>query len=217
MKKIILMRKLAPTARFLSFVSGVAMLMASEAQANIIVMREGDSVDSVDWVSMAAYGAIAVIVVAIVLLLWRPWAPKDLPLNPPPPPPGGNPPDEIPLPPVSEPGVPQRCIRLEGLQGNGKPVQAEIGMREVAARSKGCYYTIGRQSDCDFRIGDSSVSRRHAELRIHRDEFTIGDLGSSFGTHLNGRKLETKSFATLHNGDRIQLGAITLVVNIFNK
>ncbi|MGW1881451.1 FHA domain-containing protein [Streptomyces sp. NPDC001970] len=47
---------------------------------------------------------------------------------------------------------------------------------------------IGRARDNDLVIDDLIVSRRHAELRAHRDgTYEIVDLGSHNGTYLNGR------------------------------
>jgi hypothetical protein len=63
--------------------------------------------------------------------------------------------------------------------------------------------TIGRAKDCDIAIDDSSVSRRHAELRLDGSAVWILDLDSTNGTEVNGRPIER---ARLEHGDRVVLG-----------
>ena len=42
--------------------------------------------------------------------------------------------------------------------------------------------TIGRGHDCDIKISDISVSRKHSKVRMHNNEFFIEDTKSKFGT-----------------------------------
>jgi len=58
-------------------------------------------------------------------------------------------------------------------------------------------------------LGDDSVSREHAEIRISEEGVEVVDLGSSNGTCVNGRPI---SGALLRIGDRIQLGDTHLLV-----
>jgi hypothetical protein len=67
---------------------------------------------------------------------------------------------------------------------------------------------LGRSRECDVRVADTNVSRRHAELRREDDAFWIVDLGSTNGTELNGRRVER---ARVEDGDRITLGSTDLV------
>ncbi len=66
---------------------------------------------------------------------------------------------------------------------------------------------LGRSRECDIRLADTNVSRRHAEVRHEDDAYWIVDLGSTNGTELNGRRVER---AKLSDGDRITLGATDL-------
>jgi len=50
---------------------------------------------------------------------------------------------------------------------------------------------VGRRSDCDIVIADPSVSRRHAELHIANDELQVVDLGSTHGTFVVGKRIQT--------------------------
>jgi DNA-binding CsgD family transcriptional regulator len=50
---------------------------------------------------------------------------------------------------------------------------------------------LGRSSRCDFVVDDSSVSRRHAELRLVESELQIVDLGSRNGTFVANMRIQT--------------------------
>ncbi len=68
---------------------------------------------------------------------------------------------------------------------------------------------LGRSRASDMRVLDRDASRRHAEVIATEDGggFQIRDLGSTNGTYVNGRRVETSSLAP---GDRIQLGSTTV-------
>ena len=69
---------------------------------------------------------------------------------------------------------------------------------------------IGRSRECDVRIDDGNVSRRHAELsRDHDERWTVVDLGSTNGTEVNGRRVTRRT--PLGDGDRISIGGTELV------
>ena len=67
---------------------------------------------------------------------------------------------------------------------------------------------IGRSKDCDIRLADPNVSRRHAELRHEGAAYWILDLGSTNGVTVNGRRQQR---AQLTNEDRITVGSTELV------
>src|SRR5687768_6433391 len=67
---------------------------------------------------------------------------------------------------------------------------------------------IGRGTEADVRLTDTGVSRKHAELRLQDGTVSVVDLGSTNGTTVNGRPIDT---ARLHDGDRIGLGTSVLV------
>jgi hypothetical protein len=67
---------------------------------------------------------------------------------------------------------------------------------------------IGRSKDCDIRISDPNVSRRHAEIRQEGSTYWIVDLGSTNGIAVNGQALKR---AKLDDEDRITLGSTELV------
>ena len=69
---------------------------------------------------------------------------------------------------------------------------------------------VGRSRECDVRIDDGNVSRRHFELvQESPTSWTVADLGSTNGTEVNGR---TVSRATrVEDGDTIVAGGTELV------
>ncbi|HEV7223226.1 MAG TPA: FHA domain-containing protein, partial [Pirellulales bacterium] len=63
--------------------------------------------------------------------------------------------------------------------------------------------SLGREAGNDIQLHDTEVSRRHAELRRAAKTFALTDLGSSNGTYVNGKRIESHSLA---NGDEVQMG-----------
>ncbi len=64
---------------------------------------------------------------------------------------------------------------------------------------------IGRLPDCDVSVTDPNVSRRHAEIKRHGNEYVVVDLGSTNGTKVNGSLVQGER--RLHDGDEITVGA----------
>jgi len=65
--------------------------------------------------------------------------------------------------------------------------------------------TFGREKGCQILLEEKAVSRNHA--RISRDGalFFIEDLGSAYGTNINGKKLPKGEKRLLRNGDVIAI------------
>jgi predicted component of type VI protein secretion system len=69
---------------------------------------------------------------------------------------------------------------------------------------------IGRSRECDVRLDDGNVSRRHAELvRESPTVWVVADLGSTNGTEVNGRRVAKRT--RVDDGDRITIGSTELV------
>jgi pSer/pThr/pTyr-binding forkhead associated (FHA) protein len=73
---------------------------------------------------------------------------------------------------------------------------------------------IGRQAAGAGTLGnDIEISRRHARIASDADgRYLIEDLGSTNGTYVNGRAVEGP--VTLETGDRIEMGASALIVQV---
>jgi hypothetical protein len=88
-------------------------------------------------------------------------------------------------------------------------------------------FTLGRVSegqpimpDIDlsaYQAYTNGVSRLHAVLKRSRQQVIIMDLGSSNGTYLNGKKLETNIETPIKHGDVIALGKLKIQVLFKNS
>ena len=67
---------------------------------------------------------------------------------------------------------------------------------------------LGRDASNPVQVHDTEVSRRHAELRRSDEGVVLGDLRSSNGTFVNGKRVERHELQT---GDRIQIGRTLLL------
>jgi pSer/pThr/pTyr-binding forkhead associated (FHA) protein len=75
----------------------------------------------------------------------------------------------------------------------------------------GCRYplgeralTLGRGEDCDIRLQDHSVSRRHAKIEPTPEGFFVFDQQSTNGTFVNDKQLDTSWL--LQDGDYLRIG-----------
>jgi anti-anti-sigma factor len=75
----------------------------------------------------------------------------------------------------------------------------------------GLRFVIGRQRECELRLGLPMVSKLHAAIERRDGHIFLTDLGSTNGTVLNGRVLRGKE-AEIHDGDRIQVGPVICTV-----
>ena len=89
------------------------------------------------------------------------------------------------------------CLRILSGARQGEEVPLTDGVSSV-----------GRRPDNPIVIADASVSSRHAELRVADAEVTLKDLGSTNGTRVGGKKIESRSLA---HGDQVRLGAVEMV------
>jgi len=67
---------------------------------------------------------------------------------------------------------------------------------------------IGRSSDAKIRLDDDGISRKHARVFMDKGELWIEDLKSANGTIINGDRIDVRK---LHDGDKIQVGATTIL------
>ncbi len=75
--------------------------------------------------------------------------------------------------------------------------------------------TLGRDASCRIRFNDSTVSRRHASIRVLGGDVTIEDRGSVNGTMVNGARLT--AMRSLRDGDVLRLGDRTRRVRVTTR
>jgi len=63
---------------------------------------------------------------------------------------------------------------------------------------------LGRGDDCDIRLQDHSVSRKHAKIEPMAEGFYVADQNSTNGTFVNDRQLDTSWL--LQDGDYLRVG-----------
>ncbi len=70
-------------------------------------------------------------------------------------------------------------------------------------------YVVGRGLDCEIRLADQSLSRRHARVLVQESGCVIEDLGSSNGTFVNGERVSGEIALTA--GDIVHFGEVSAV------
>ena len=65
--------------------------------------------------------------------------------------------------------------------------------------------------ECAVVLGDTNVSRRHAQVALEDGSIVVTDLGSTNGTFVNGRRVTR---ATVRPGDELTIGTSRLRVEV---
>jgi DNA-binding NtrC family response regulator len=81
---------------------------------------------------------------------------------------------------------------------------------EARTLEPGRALVVGREPPSDLVVGDPSLSRRHACIKLERGSIVVEDLGSTNGTLVRGRRVER---AVLRPGEPITLGAVAACVH----
>jgi hypothetical protein len=90
---------------------------------------------------------------------------------------------------------------------------AEGRRYDILLKAGGAPSVIGRGAGNAVRIEDASISRLHCSIALKSTgQIVIADLGSSNGTLVNGRMIESNEARALDVGDKIQVGDLKLSV-----
>ena len=107
------------------------------------------------------------------------------------------------------------CIRLvpAGMNNAAPAFAAWLDVGDQKFPLAGKTFSLGRSKDNNVVFTSPKVSRRHALVHAQGgSEFSLVDLGSSNGTHLNGRRVIQP--VVLKPGDIIQIGEQSLVFRL---
>jgi hypothetical protein len=119
-------------------------------------------------------------------------------------------PDELPA--QAEPGATMVYRPEEQPEAVAEPPAPKVALTVDGTRHEvaGSRALLGRSKECDIRLSDPNVSRRHAEVRQEGSAYWIVDLDSTNGVLVNGRRQKR---AKLDDGDKITLGSTDIVFN----
>ena len=95
----------------------------------------------------------------------------------------------------------KRTIRLRGISGE---IKGTVWESDTLLRA-------GRLGSLEIVLDDSSVSRRHAEVRFVDDGWSVRDLESTNGTYVNGVRIGPGE-QPLRPRDVVQFGKVALIV-----
>ncbi len=70
---------------------------------------------------------------------------------------------------------------------------------------------VGRDEEADLIVAHRQVSRKHCILVNKGDHLLVRDLGTTNGTHINGKQVTN---GVLKNGDTLNLGELAFQVSI---
>lgn len=68
---------------------------------------------------------------------------------------------------------------------------------------------IGRAKDCDLSVEEEEVSRKHARITVSPSGLMVEDLGSSNGTFVNSRRIQSGPLAP---GDELRIDNLRFLV-----
>ena len=96
---------------------------------------------------------------------------------------------------------------MEGPRATIREIRPDGSSRTIAF--DGRPLTIGRAPDNGLVLRDGRASRHHARIDGRRGTLILADLGSTNGSFVNDRRVES---VALGAGDRIRIGTTALVV-----
>jgi phosphoserine phosphatase RsbU/P len=87
----------------------------------------------------------------------------------------------------------------------GAPAIDPLELQPASARGQGL--VLGRHQNCDLRLPSKAerVSRAHAQFMTHAGKWSVIDLGSRWGTQVNGVQIEPRRPTPLNEGDLIRI------------
>ena len=100
----------------------------------------------------------------------------------------------------------------DGARATIREVRPDQSSRTVAF--DGRPITIGRAPDNTLVVRDGRASRHHARIDARRGSLVLSDLGSTNGSYVNDRRVES---IALGEGDRIRIGTTSLIIESLER
>lgn len=106
--------------------------------------------------------------------------------------------------------------RTIGSQGASDRPKAVVLAPGQSGRAPGAWFTvldvtsIGRELDNEIVLQDPTISARHAVLLRRDAAWWLEDLGSTNGTWIGGRRLDSGQPEIVRSGDLLQFGSVRL-------
>jgi hypothetical protein len=108
--------------------------------------------------------------------------------------------------------APERAVRSVHVGFRVREAAGSEADRDVALTiTAGQPVVLGRSSQADVALADPEVSRRHAQLDLDRGVLYLADCGSSNGTFLNGKRVDTDGIE-VRPGDDIDVGNTRITI-----
>jgi hypothetical protein len=109
--------------------------------------------------------------------------------------------------------LPPRPRRAEASRDGDAPRPAHLYVAEgpdrgVSQPLNGEAVTVGRSRDCTLRLNEPNASKDHLKIAWTDGSWMLTDLGSSFGTKVNGQPATSKALVPL---DRITIGGTVII------
>jgi pSer/pThr/pTyr-binding forkhead associated (FHA) protein len=104
-----------------------------------------------------------------------------------------------------------RAAKRRGAKAGRGVVVVEPRDRKGERYSVGEEVTVGRAATCSITIDDTYASQLHARLFQRDGALHVEDLGSTNGTYVNGRKVDTP--LPIKPGDKVKVGATVFEVD----
>jgi pSer/pThr/pTyr-binding forkhead associated (FHA) protein len=73
-------------------------------------------------------------------------------------------------------------------------------------------FLIGRAKECALRAGSEAISRQHCAISRHENGYTVKDLGSRNGTHVNDKRITEE--VPLVAGNELRVGPLKFRVDV---
>lgn len=104
-----------------------------------------------------------------------------------------------------------RTLREECEKAKQNAIELELTInvngKLYSYHQNGIRHLIGRSSECEIKLSESGISRKHAMLVFDSSKWWVIDLESKNGTKLNNKKVKLAPFVS---GDVIKIGSVTI-------